>query len=109
MKRNLLSENTWVSIHRGCDARGLHAEIYVGIECLPLAGVIYNHFKRLALNEDESVKIKGLIDKWQDDRYKTRLIKVYPKEGVKFYDWYLTIVQAVRNAITNEINSKINN
>lgn len=106
-KTNLIDERKWVTIYKGCDKRGLHAEINVGIECLPLVGVIYEHLKRLALEEDEEIQIGGLSDEWYDNRCKTRVIKVYPKKGVKFCSWYHDVTQSIKGAITNEILSKI--
>lgn len=107
-KRRLLNERTWVTTRKGCDERGLHAEINVDIECLPLVGVIYEHLKHLALEEDENIQIRGLSDEWYDNRCKTRVIKVYPKNGVIFRNWYHAVTQAIVEAITDEIRSKIN-
>lgn len=99
----------WVTIWRACDRHGVHAEIHIGKECLPLVGRIYEHFKSVAMSRlsKTGLTVRGLSDDWYDKSYKTRVICVYPRAGADFDKWYKNLEKEIILTLQDMIISNV--
>lgn len=108
MKENVFDKK-WVTIYKACDRHGVHAEIHINKECLPLVGVIYEHLKEIAVSKYSAtgLRVRGLSDDWYDNSYKTRVICVYPRAGANFNEWYKNLNKEIVQKIQSMVEIRV--
>lgn len=106
-KENLLNKLTWVDIYEDVDEHGVHAEIHIDEDCAPLVGLIYNDLINQAITGRGKLEIRGLSDRWQDRRYRTRIISVYPKNTKDFRKWMSELETVIVEILKHEMYLKV--